>query len=325
MTDALDALDRKILSALQQDATRSLDELAALVGSSKTPVWNRIRKLRERGVIDRQVAVLNPAAVGLNACFFVLIRTSRHEKAWLEAFVAALRKRPEVIEAIKRPAERLPWHRYRSFFVNPAQIDKGVDFWREHAATLGRAERETGVPREIIVAIIGIETRYGATLGSHPVMDSLTTLTLQYPRRRAFFSEQLEHFLLLAHEQGLDSLAIRGSYAGAMGIPQFMPTSYRQYAVDFNGDGRIDLLTQTEDAIGSVANYLKRFKWQAGQPVALALASTDNLAPGLLDSDSRLPATAAELREAGVDPGAGRRGSEFILGGIREFLCADPL
>jgi len=229
--------------------------------------------------------------------------------------------RPEVIEAIKRPAERLPWHRYRSFFVNPAQIDKGVDFWREHAATLGRAERETGVPREIIVAIIGIETRYGATLGSHPVMDSLTTLTLQYPRRRAFFSEQLEHFLLLAHEQGLDSLAIRGSYAGAMGIPQFMPTSYRQYAVDFNGDGRIDLLTQTEDAIGSVANYLKRFKWQAGQPVALALASTDNLAPGLLDSDSRLPATAAELREAGVAVNASAR--DGLKAGILELDGAD--
>jgi Lrp/AsnC family transcriptional regulator len=105
MTDALDALDRKILSALQQDATRSLDELAALVGSSKTPVWNRIRKLRERGVIARQVAVLNPAAVGLDACFFVLIRTSRHEKAWLEAFVAALRKRPEVIEAHRLAGE----------------------------------------------------------------------------------------------------------------------------------------------------------------------------------------------------------------------------
>ena len=105
MTDALDALDRKILSALQQDATRSLDELAALVGSSKTPVWNRIRKLRERGVIDRQVAVLNPAAIGLNACFFVLIRTSRHEKAWLDEFVTALRKRPEVIEAHRLAGE----------------------------------------------------------------------------------------------------------------------------------------------------------------------------------------------------------------------------
>jgi len=215
--------------------------------------------------------------------------------------------RPEVVEAIRKPAERLPWHRYRSFFITPAQIEKGAQFWRENASPLARAEREMGVPQEIIVAIIGVETRYGATLGSHPVMESLTTLTLEYPRRRAFFSEQLEHFLLLAHEQGLDSLAVYGSYAGAMGIPQFMPTSYRQYAVDFNGDGKIDLLSQTEDAIGSVANYLKRFKWQAGQPVSVELESPGSLAPGLLDHDSRLPTTAAALRAAGVDVPAAAR------------------
>lgn len=219
----------------------------------------------------------------------------------LERTFSRVSLRPEVVEAIRKPAERLPWHRYRSFFVNPGQIESGVEFWREHESTLARAEQEMGVPREIIVAVIGIETRYGATLGSHPVLDALTTLTLQYPRRREFFGEQLEHFLLLAREQGMDSLAVRGSYAGAMGIPQFMPTSYRQYAVDFNGDGRIDLINQTEDAIGSVANYLKRFKWQAGQPVSIELASTENLDAGLLDSDSRLPTTAAALRDAGVD------------------------
>lgn len=223
------------------------------------------------------------------------------DRAELEQTFSEVSLRPEVVESIKKPAERLPWHRYRSFFLNPGQIESGVEFWREHESTLARAERETGVPREIIVAVIGIETRYGTTLGSHPVLDALTTLTLEYPRRQAFFGEQLEHFLLLAHEQDLDSLAIRGSYAGAIGIPQFMPTSYRQYAVDFNGDGTVDLVNQTEDAIGSVANYLKRFKWQAGEPVSVKLASTENLDDGLLDNDSRLPTTAAALREAGVD------------------------
>jgi len=208
--------------------------------------------------------------------------------------------RPEVVESIKSPAEKLPWHRYRSFFINTSQISNGIEFWRRHEATLARAERETGVPREIIVAVIGIETRYGTTLGSHPVLDSLTTLTLQYPRRREFFGEQLEHFLLLTHEQGLDSLAVRGSYAGAIGIPQFMPTSYREYAVDFSGDGRTDLVNQTEDAIGSVANYFKRFKWRSGQPVALKLPAEARLDAALLEDERRLPTTAAGLRRTGL-------------------------
>lgn len=208
--------------------------------------------------------------------------------------------RPEVVKAIKRPAERLPWHRYRSFFINDAQIRNGVHFWSEHRETLARAEQETGVPREIIVAVIGIETRYGATLGSHSVLESLTTLTLQYPRRQEFFGEQLEHFLLLTHEQSLDRFAIRGSYAGAIGIPQFMPTSYREYAVDFSGDGRTDLVNQTEDAIGSVGNYLKRFKWRAGQPVAFDIDAVDGVDLASLTSDSRLDTTVGRLREAGI-------------------------
>lgn len=213
--------------------------------------------------------------------------------------------RPEVVKAIKRPAERLPWYRYRSYFINDAQIRNGVEFWDEHAETLARAERETGVPREVIVAVIGIETRYGATLGSHSVLESLTTLTLQYPRRQKFFGEQLEHFLLLTHEHSLDRFAIRGSYAGAIGIPQFMPTSYREYAVDFSGDGKTDLVNQTEDAIGSVANYLRRFKWRAGQPVAREIDEIGGVDPGSLTGDERLPTTVARLREAGLGIDAG--------------------
>lgn len=208
--------------------------------------------------------------------------------------------RPEVVEAMQRPAERLPWHRYRSFFINPSQIDAGVEFWETHRETLSRAAREAGVPAEIIVAVIGIETRYGTTLGSHPVLDSLTTLTLQYPRRQKFFGEQLEHFLLLTHEESMDPFSIRGSYAGAIGIPQFMPTSYREYAVDFNRDGKADLVNQPEDAIGSVANYLSRFKWQTGEPLSVETIPAEPPDPELTNQ-RRPKSTVGELRARGID------------------------
>jgi len=207
--------------------------------------------------------------------------------------------RPEVVKAMKRPAERLPWHRYRSFFITPPQIANGIEFWRRHEDTLARAAAESGVPAQIIVAVIGVETRYGTTLGSHPVLDSLTTLTLQYPRRREFFGKQLEHFLLLAHEHALDPLAVRGSYAGAIGIPQFMPSSYREYAVDFSGDGRADLVNQTEDAIGSVANYLSRFEWRRGAPVATP-ARPEGVVSEDRDSSRKPDTTVAALRDQGL-------------------------
>jgi membrane-bound lytic murein transglycosylase B len=208
--------------------------------------------------------------------------------------------RPEVVEAMKRPAEHMPWYRYEPIFVNPAQVRNGLRFWNAHKDVLARATRETGVPAEIIVAVIGIETRYGATLGTHPVLDSLTTLTLEYPRRQKFFGEQLEQFLLLTHEQSLDRFAIRGSYAGAIGIPQFMPSSYREYAVDYSGDGKADLVNQTADAIGSVANYLMRSKWQAGQPVSIRIQPDDKPTPALLDGDKRLHTTVGNLRASGI-------------------------
>ncbi len=175
--------------------------------------------------------------------------------------------RPQVVEAMRRPSERLPWHRYRQLFVTDTNIDNGVRFAARHTATLRRAEREFGVPPEIVVAIIGVETRYGQSMGRFPVLDSLTTLTLEYPRRSAFFRSELEQFLLLVREQGLDPLTTKGSYAGAIGVPQFIASSYRAYAVDFNGDQRTDLIAQEDDAIGSVGNYLARHRWQARAPV----------------------------------------------------------
>lgn len=163
----------------------------------------------------------------------------------------------------------LPWPRYRSHFVNGWNIRHGVHFWQQHAAVLARARQVYGVPEEVIVAIIGVETRYGKTRPRFPEFDTLATLAFDYPRRAEFFRAELEQYLLLMREERRDPRSAKGSFAGAMGIPQFMPSSYRSYAVDFNRDGRRDLWGSTADAIGSVANYLRAYGWQAGQPVAV--------------------------------------------------------
>ena len=163
----------------------------------------------------------------------------------------------------------LPWPRYRSHFVNAWNIRHGVRFWRQHGAALARARKIYDVPEEVIVAIIGVETRYGKTQPRFPEFDTLTTLAFDYPRRAEFYRGELEQYLLLMREEQLDPLSAKGSFAGAMGIPQFMPSSYRSYAVDSNRDGRRDLWGSEADAIGSVANYLKAYGWVAGQPVAV--------------------------------------------------------
>lgn len=163
----------------------------------------------------------------------------------------------------------LPWPRYRSHFVNAWNIRHGVRFWQQHAAALARARQVYGVPEEVIVAIIGVETRYGKTRPRFPEFDTLATLAFDYPRRAEFFRGELEQYLLLMREEHRNPRSAKGSFAGAMGIPQFMPSSYRSYAVDFNRDGRRDLWGSAADAIGSVANYLKAYGWQAGQPVVV--------------------------------------------------------
>jgi len=186
--------------------------------------------------------------------------------------------RPEVIEAISRPATTKPWPEYRAAFVNRKRIRLGLEFWSKHRKALRRAEKEYGVPQEIIVAVIGVETIYGQNTGNFLVLDALTTLAFDYPRRAEFFRSELENYLLLAREEQFDMLAIRGSYAGAMGIPQFMPSSYRNYAVDFNRNRAIDLLHEDMDAIGSVANYLRGYGWISGEPVAVRVQASDSLA-----------------------------------------------
>lgn len=196
----------------------------------------------------------------------------------LQRVFSRVRFQPAVIAAMSRPLIAPPqWHEYAPRFVNPARIEAGIAFWRENEAALARAEREFGVPAEVIVAIIGVETNYGRNTGSYRVLDALTTLAFDYPRRAEFFRGELKQFLLLAREQAISPLQPSGSYAGAIGIPQFMPGSVRAYAVDFDGDGTIDLERDIADAVGSVGNFLLRHGWQSGQPVmALARIETED-------------------------------------------------
>lgn len=183
--------------------------------------------------------------------------------------------RQDVIDAITMPATIKPWLEYRAAFINPKRITGGVKFWHQHAEALQRAEKMYGVPQEIIIAVIGVETLYGRNAGRYRTLDALTTLAFDYPKRVDFFRGELEQYLLLAREQSFDLLSIRASYAGALGIPQFMPSSYRKWAVDFDQDGKIDLLNDPDDAIGSVANYLRQYGWISGEPVAMRAKVAD--------------------------------------------------
>src|SRR5262245_36720853 len=176
----------------------------------------------------------------------------------LDYIFARTRRVDVALKAVATPASARAWAEYRTNFVNDRQISGGVEFWRTHQAALARAAKEYGVPEEIIVAIIGIETFYGKHMGKWRVIDALTTLAFDYPPRAPYFRGELENYLVMSRDRGNDVFELRGSWAGAIGIPQFMPGSYLKFAVDFDGDGRIDLSGNTADAIGSVANFPKQ-------------------------------------------------------------------
>jgi membrane-bound lytic murein transglycosylase B len=185
----------------------------------------------------------------------------------LLAVFAKVEYHNDIIEAINRPGEAQPWYKYRLLFVTEQSANRGIRFWRQNTRALAKAQKKYGVPAEIIVAIIGVETRYGRLRGGYKVINALTTLALGYPRRSEFFRKELIEFMLLARETKTDPLKYKGSYAGAMGLPQFMPSSYRKYAVDFNGDNKRDLINNRWDAIGSVANFFIEHGWQTNEPV----------------------------------------------------------
>jgi membrane-bound lytic murein transglycosylase B len=190
------------------------------------------------------------------------------EKADLESKFKQAKKLDSVLESIARPAEkRLTWKQYRPIFVTKKRSKRGMQFMDKHRSTLERAEKEFGVPAEIITAIIGVETYYGRQTGGHIVFDSLTTLGFDYPPRSKFFKSELKQFLLLSKEEDISVDDMTGSYAGAMGMPQFISSSYRNYAIDFDGDGKRDLWNSVPDVIGSVANYFKQHGWKNGESV----------------------------------------------------------
>lgn len=223
------------------------------------------------------------------------------EAELLDLFSQAERK-DRILESIARPAERtLQWHEYRDIFLKEPRISQGVAFWSENEAVLAAAQDRYGVAAEYIVAILGVETRYGRITGSYRVLDALTTLAFDYPPRSDFFRKELTEYLLLAREEGQDATAFTGSYAGAMGYGQFIPSSYRAYAVDFNGDGARDIWADEADAIGSVANYFSRHGWQAGAPVALEVQITNPAADAVANESLSLKYTVGELQLLGVD------------------------
>ena len=269
-----------------------------------------------------------------------MVAKHKFKRAELEKVFEVAQEVPSVIDAISKPPSSKPWLEYRANFVNPQRIKMGLEFWHKYRNTLRRAEIKYGVPQDIIVAVIGVETIYGQDAGNFRTLDALTTLAFEYPQRAEFFRGELENFLLLAREQQFDLLSIRGSYAGALGIPQFMPSSYRVYAVDFNGNRRINLLGEERDAIGSVANFLKVFGWNSGAsrtsdegkspqkaaanetpPVAVRAQVSEQVCAG----DITTPRTLAAWSAAGIVPSENLSGMlaarlvDFTVGDGKEF------
>ena len=231
------------------------------------------------------------------------------DRDWVRSTIGAARFLPNVPRLMLPAQGGAPknWRAYRGRFIDPVRIAAGVRFWRANAASLERAEREFGVPAEIVVGIIGVETIYGRNMGSFRVIDALATLSFDFPdahpraaERRAFFRGELESFLSTESRTAEDPLVPVGSYAGAMGMPQFMPSSMAKYAVDYDGNGRIDLVGSPTDVIGSVANYFKAFGWQPGQPAIFPVSFDESrlnkpvlLAPDILPTFSTDSFTAA--------------------------------
>ena len=223
------------------------------------------------------------------------------DRYWLQGVFATARKNDDVLAKISRPAERaLKWHEYRRIFIKDERIRQGAAFWRDHANVIDRAAANFGVRAEILVAIIGVETFYGRIKGSYPVMNALATLAFDYPRRAKFFRNELTEFLLLVREEAGDPFAYKGSYAGAMGYGQFIPSSYRAFSVDFDDDGKRDIWGNIPDAVGSVANYFARHGWRNTGAVALQVGLGDPALDELANQGLDLKHTVGALRDRGL-------------------------
>ncbi|EKD71120.1 MAG: hypothetical protein ACD_46C00268G0005 [uncultured bacterium] len=232
-----------------------------------------------------------------------MVKKHHFKKQELVTLFTAVKVRPQVLHQMNKPLEKNPWHTYQLLFVNEWRIQHGVQFWNKYADVLARAEKKYGVPASIIVATIGIETKYGQRTGEHRVIDALANLGFSDSRRAAFFRKELEQFLLLTREQHLNPLSVMGSYAGAIGQPQFMPSSYRHYAVNFSGSGKIDLMHDEVDVIGSIANYYSKSGWKMKKPVAIPTITIGNRQQSLLNKlKNNQKVSIKELEQYGIIP-----------------------
>jgi membrane-bound lytic murein transglycosylase B len=237
----------------------------------------------------------------VQAYIAALVDEHNFTKSELEALLAQAERKQSILDAISKPAERtLEWKDYRKIFMKQDRIDGGVAFWNANVEALARAEEKYGVGAEYIAAIIGVETRYGKFMGKYRVLDALATLGFDYPPRSKFFRRELTEYLLMTREEGMDPLDQLGSYAGAMGYGQFISSSFRAYAVDFDGDGVRDILRNKTDAIGSVANYFKRHGWKGDAQIIVPVALQDPAAAALANKGEALRHTVASLRSQGV-------------------------
>jgi membrane-bound lytic murein transglycosylase B len=243
------------------------------------------------------------AKVSVSQDEFIAQMVERHnfDKASLSKVLKQTIVSQSILDAISRPAEKkLTWHEYRQIFIKEKRINQGVEFMQKNKAKLDEAEKKFGVPAEIITAIIGVETFYGRIAGSYRVVDALNTLAFHYPKRADFFRSEFEQFLLLAREQGFDPNSLKGSYAGAMGMPQFISSSYRHYAIDFDGDKVIDIWDNPNDAIGSVANYFAEHGWTKDKPVTIKVNVQGNAYKKALKSGLAPDISASELQQLGI-------------------------
>ena len=232
-----------------------------------------------------------------------MVAEENFDRDSLQQLFAAVEKKQSIIDAMNRPAERtLTWGKYRNIFLQESRIAGGVKFWRENAEVLAAAEANYGVPAEIITAIIGVETLYGGNTGSYRVMDALSTLAFDYPKRAPFFRSELKHFLILARDQKRQPLDLKGSYAGAMGLGQFMPSSYRAYAADYDRDGFIDIWQSEPDAIWSVANYLAEHRWKSGEVITGRATVSADYDTSVVNQALKPVLSMAELAASGIVP-----------------------
>ena len=246
---------------------------------------------------------LDTSRLEVQAFVAELVKKDGFDQAYVTAVFSGIESKQSILDAMGRPAEKVkPWFEYRKIFLTPGRISAGVDFFREHEARLRKITTKTGVPAEIIVAILGVETVYGTRTGSYRAVDALATLGFDYPERGAFFSKELRQLFLLAREEQLDVGGLIGSYAGALGPPQFIPSSYRNFAVDGSGDGRRDLLQNWDDIMASIANYFVQHNWQPGQPIATRAE---------LARDATRPAGPAELVLKDTVGSLARQGVQF--------------